>query len=335
MTLPGSNLSLNQVNTELGRSATATIELNDSAVRSLAGVGGSGTTIGMNSLLSKTYTFTTSFSGGNQVNLRATAVSLGWDQVAVLNITNNGTITSSSTGSYALTIDGAYARGVTFTNNAWIVGRGGDGGPGSGPTPFDGNPAPGGSGGGGGGPAIAVSSAVTIYNNSAIFGGGGGGGGGGTGKRNITGAYGTPGQTHSCNASGGGGGAGRGGGSGGGTGGGVNYNSNYGHFHNYAAGGGGGSDISNPGAGGNHAAIGHTEPGYGTNASAAVGGHGGAGGGAGSAGAGGGTGYIGGNYAPAQNLSGGGGGGGGAGASFAGNANISWGAYGTIHGAMN
>ena len=132
MTLPANNLSLNQVNTELGRTATAQINLNDAAVRTLAGVGGTGTTFGMNSLLSKTYTFTTSFSGGNQVNLRATAVSLGWDQVAVLNITNNGTITSSTTAAYALVIDGSYSRGVIFTNNAWIVGRGGDGAAGGG-----------------------------------------------------------------------------------------------------------------------------------------------------------------------------------------------------------
>jgi hypothetical protein len=51
MTLPasGNSISLGQVNTELGRSATATIDMNDSAVRSLFGVGGSGTTISMSS----------------------------------------------------------------------------------------------------------------------------------------------------------------------------------------------------------------------------------------------------------------------------------------------
>lgn len=38
MTLPTGTISMSQVNTELGRSSTATISLNESAVRTLAGV---------------------------------------------------------------------------------------------------------------------------------------------------------------------------------------------------------------------------------------------------------------------------------------------------------
>ena len=332
MTLPANNLSLSQVNTELGRSSTASIDLNDAGVRTLAGVGGSGTQFGMSSLLSKTHTFTGSFSGGNQLSLRDVAISLGWDGVAVLNISNNGTITSSSTGAYSLTITGSFPRGVTFTNNAWIVGRGGDGGYGSAITPIDRTPAANygahGSPGGGGGPAVNVTVGVTIYNTSAIFGGGGGGGGGGTGKSSWLNIYGQ--ILWGSNASGGGGGAGRGGGSGGGTGHNINnvLPSNY---HGYGAAGGAGSDISNPGAGGNHAATAYADI-YGV-VHGSVGGHGGTGGGAAAGGNGGGGGYVVGRHV-AENLSSYGGGGGGGGNSFAGNANVSWGAYGTIHGPM-
>jgi hypothetical protein len=336
MTLPGSNLSLNQVNTELGRSATATIELNDAGVRTLAGVGGSGTTIGMNSLLSKTHTFTVSFSGGVNINLRTTAVNLGWDQVAILYITNNGTISSSSTGSFACFIgDGGFARGCTFTNNAWIVSRGGDGGYGSANTPIDRTPATsyGQHGGTGGtsGPSLGVAQPVTIVNNSAIFSGGGGAGGGGTGKSSWLDGYGN--LAWGSSASGGGGGAGRGGGNGGGTGHNISNNlpSNY---HGYGAAGGGGSDINGPGSGGNHAATAYADI-YGV-VHGSVGGHGGTGGGAGSAGAGGGGGYVVGRHV-AENLSSYGGGGGPPNfAVYATSAGlISWGGYGTVHGPVH
>lgn len=49
MTLPasGNSISLSQVNTELGRGSTATISMNETAVRSLFGKPGSGNTISM------------------------------------------------------------------------------------------------------------------------------------------------------------------------------------------------------------------------------------------------------------------------------------------------
>ena len=75
MALPASpnTISLSQVNTELGRSATATIDMNDSAVRSLFGKPGSGNTISMSdghgksaisiSLASLTSVFGTAYPG--------------------------------------------------------------------------------------------------------------------------------------------------------------------------------------------------------------------------------------------------------------------------------
>jgi hypothetical protein len=60
MTMPSSGpISLGQANTELGLSATALISMNDAAVRTLAGVGGSGTQWSMNSLYGKSAGFAT------------------------------------------------------------------------------------------------------------------------------------------------------------------------------------------------------------------------------------------------------------------------------------
>lgn len=60
MTMPASGpISLGQANTELGRSATATLSMNDSQLRTLAGAGGSGTPWSMNALYGKSAGFPT------------------------------------------------------------------------------------------------------------------------------------------------------------------------------------------------------------------------------------------------------------------------------------
>jgi hypothetical protein len=53
MTTPTGTISLSDVNVELGRSSTANISMNEAAVRTLAGVGGSGTVISMDNLRGK------------------------------------------------------------------------------------------------------------------------------------------------------------------------------------------------------------------------------------------------------------------------------------------
>lgn len=53
MALPSGTISMSQVNTELGRGATAALSMNDSALRTLAQVGGSGTAVSMNNLRGK------------------------------------------------------------------------------------------------------------------------------------------------------------------------------------------------------------------------------------------------------------------------------------------
>jgi hypothetical protein len=66
MTLPSTGIiTLSQVNTELGRSTTATINMNDAAVRTLAGVGGSGTTIAMQNLRGKSASVTLQFNNSD------------------------------------------------------------------------------------------------------------------------------------------------------------------------------------------------------------------------------------------------------------------------------
>ena len=102
MTLPasGNSISLNQVNTELGRTATALIEMNDAAVRTLFGVGGSGTTISMSSGFGKS---SRSFSLAQLLEIFGEANS-GGTAYAEYTFSTDGTITggSSQSGSYSV-----------------------------------------------------------------------------------------------------------------------------------------------------------------------------------------------------------------------------------------
>lgn len=251
MALPTGTISLSQVNVELDRNATATINLNDADVRSLAervtGV------ISMSDLQGKSALFSfTITSNVTNANLRTLAINAGWDENTEVEITvDSGVVISGNTqanSTAAMTIDGTWPQGITLVNNGVIQGRGGNGGPRR-------------SAGAAGGRALLVSTPVSIENNGAIRGGGGGGGGGGDGGRSqppqlVLGAGGGGGRSSLTNSSGGSGGpAGTGGTiNGAGTGGARNGGGFIGGFGgfggnggNFGAGGGGGE----PGAGGN------------------------------------------------------------------------------------
>ena len=234
---------------ELGVPATGTIALNDTNVRTLAGVPGSGTTIIMPTnfygksnrvALSVTYS-------ANTTNATTALGSISGYVAGKSDITitiNTGVyVYATSTANSGLTITGGTAGDtLTIVNNGFILGYGGAGG---------------GSGGGGnpnsgfaGGPALSLSFPATVNNTNPaayVAGGGGGGGLGSGGSGGGGGAGGAPGGLNGGPAGGAGGGVGAsgsagtggsGGGSGGG-GGGLSYNAPKAQSTTFSGGGGG------------------------------------------------------------------------------------------------
>ena len=212
---------LNQsVNVELGRSGTATINMNESAVRTLAGVASGA--ISMNNFYGKSnaFTFNRTISTNTQnYNLLNDMVANGYTNGSayVANITvNSGIYVWSDSTSLAGFATGSITGSgtINLTNNGFIMGRGGDGAISVGQQNLPGNP---------GGPAMDIQRNINITNNSFIAGGGGGGGfcfvagggggaGGGSGARFSNqpvvagGAVGQTGATLSGSGSAGGGG---------------------------------------------------------------------------------------------------------------------------------
>jgi hypothetical protein len=177
------------IEVELNGNGTTQIALNDTNVRTLAGVP-SGTIIMPTNFYGKSNALTinlTISSNTANYNLRSAAIAAGWNGTTVpviINCTiNSGVyVYATSTGSYAFDTGTGYpSSGVTLnlTNNGTILGMGGSGG-GGGNGSF--TQAPGtGIAGSVGGPALLLQKAISITNNGTISGGGGGGGGGGAG----------------------------------------------------------------------------------------------------------------------------------------------------------
>ena len=188
---------------ELLGNGTTTISLNDSTVRTLAGVA-SGQIAMPGDFYGKSNTFNLTISSNQtNLNLNSFAVSSGWNGSSNLVVTiNSGVyVYSTSTANAGLIISGSFPNGLSLINNGYIMGMGGQG-----VAAVSGN-------GSAGGVAIYLGTNLTLTNNSYI----GGGGGGGGGYLGGGGAGGGPGGGSGSSTGGAGGGPGSAGGNGGGA----------------------------------------------------------------------------------------------------------------------
>ena len=124
------------------------------------------------------FEFTISTNQTN-ANLRTLAINAGWNGSTEVKCTiNSGVIVSSnSTATPGLTVNGSFPNGVELINNGTIAGMGGAGGNGAYRTGSYPGALTSATVGGNGGTALAVSVALTLDNIGTIAGGGGGGGG--------------------------------------------------------------------------------------------------------------------------------------------------------------
>lgn len=213
MTLPASGaISFNNINVELGVAGTTQASLGQASYRTLAGVASG--QISMSNFYGKSNEFAFTISSNQtNANLRTLAVNAGWNASSkvVATISGGVYVSSNSTGTPGLTVNGSFPNGVSLINNGFIIGMGGAGGSGQntgGAPTANGVGAP-------GGLALSVSVAVTVTNNGTIGGGGGGGGPGGprglsVGKDAyiVGGGGGGGGRTGATNSAGGSGGPG-------------------------------------------------------------------------------------------------------------------------------
>ncbi|QQX80865.1 hypothetical protein JK628_03035 [Shewanella sp. KX20019] len=234
MGTPTGKISASDINKELGRSTSASFNLNDGAVRALANKPGSGKTISFGDLRGKQALYRKTLTKSlNNVKLIDQIPSANRSATTIEVTINSGVyIRSTSTGTPALNISGFPGHvTIKLINKGYIIGRGGNGGGGGR------NGHTGGYGGGGGGTALYARNIVHLHNSGTIGGGGKGGNGGNAFAKNPA----AKGQKLVI-AGGGGGGGGAGGGSGGGGGAGMNGGTS-------GKGGGGGSATGGGGGG--------------------------------------------------------------------------------------
>lgn len=176
MTLPVGQISFNQVNVELTRPSTSQLDLNDSTVRGIAAVGGSGTVISMNDLRGKAYVGLVISSDTVNYNVYSAASSSPAYNpgVSFIQVTVNPGVKVGGFGpGTAMSIPNQFSPtdNVRIVNQGQILGRGGNGGDVFGTYSYSGYP---------GFDAITTQRPVFIDNQGTIAGGGGGGGSGGT-----------------------------------------------------------------------------------------------------------------------------------------------------------
>ncbi len=184
----GGTTSPVSVAAELGLGLTSTISMNQTNVRTLAGVSTvSGTTWSMSSLYGKSNRATASFTyAANTANASLNVAALSGYVAGNTDITitiNTGIyVYSTSTATPALSLSGGTTGDtITIVNNGFIMGMGGNGGPVD--TGLDGptntNTFRSATAGAAGGNALSLGYPVTINNTNpvAYIGGGGGGGG--------------------------------------------------------------------------------------------------------------------------------------------------------------
>ena len=290
---------------ELGGGGSTMISLNDTTVRTLAGVP-SGAIVMPTNFYGKSnrvvagVTISANTSNYTFNKCKVTGYVAG-KTCATLTINSGIYVYGTSTGTPALIVPATWTSGdvVKIINNGLIIGMGGNGNSGA------------------GGTALSVAYPISITNNNTVGGGGGGGGQGGSGSARYYGIVGCTFQGGTVFGCGGGGGGGRTG------------------LTNSAGGAGanaGGAGTSAGGGAGGGGTSGTSPPGlYCGTPACASGGSGGVGASWGSTGATGGTGSSSGLCATSS----GGAGGGAAGPATSGNVNITWTVVGTRFGPLN